>query len=130
MSRLSDQQIDAIATQVLGRLAGRPIPPAPPAETDQFGRQVLGVFAELDSAVAAAGAAFYALDQLSLATRDAIIANIRKHMLEHAEELAADAHRETGLGRYEDKVIKNRLVTLKTPGTEAVSYTHLRAHET
>ena len=28
------------------------------------------------------------------------------------------AHRETGIGRYEDKVIKNRLVTTKAPGPE------------
>jgi hypothetical protein len=31
-------------------------------------------------------------------------------MLEHSEHLARMAHRETGLGRYEDKVVKNRVV--------------------
>ena len=30
------------------------------------------------------------------------------------------AHRETGLGRTEDKIIKNRLVSNKTPGTESL----------
>ena len=29
-------------------------------------------------------------------------------------------HRETGFGRYEDKIIKNRLVSNKTPGTEVL----------
>jgi aldehyde dehydrogenase len=118
MTRLSDQQIDVIARQVLGHMGGTPI--APPPAQDTFGREVLGVFAELDSAVAAADRAFVALDELPLATRDAIIANIRKRMLENAEALASAAYRETGLGRYEDKVIKNRLVTLKTPGTEVL----------
>jgi aldehyde dehydrogenase len=118
MTRLSDQQIDVIARQVLGHMGGAPI--APPPAQDTFGREVLGVFAELDSAVAAADRAFAALDELPLATRDAIIANIRKRMLENAEALASAAYRETGLGRYEDKVIKNRLVTLKTPGTEVL----------
>jgi aldehyde dehydrogenase len=118
MTRLSDQQIDVIARQVLGHMGGAPI--APPPAQDTFGREVLGVFAELDSAVAAADRAFVALDELPLATRDAIIANIRKRMLENAEALASAAYRETGLGRYEDKVIKNRLVTLKTPGTEVL----------
>jgi hypothetical protein len=28
------------------------------------------------------------------------------------------AYEETGLGRYEDKILKNQLVTEKTPGTE------------
>jgi aldehyde dehydrogenase len=118
MTRLSDQQIDVIARQVLGHMGGAPI--APPPAQDTFGREVLGVFAELDSAVAAADRAFVALDELPLATRDAIIANIRKRMLENAEALASAAYRETGLGRYQDKVIKNRLVTLKTPGTEVL----------
>jgi aldehyde dehydrogenase len=118
MTRLSDQQIDVIARQVLGHMGGAPI--APPPAQDTFGREVLGVFAELDSAVAAADRAFAALDELPLATRDAIISNIRKRMLENAEALASAAYRETGLGRYEDKVIKNRLVTLKTPGTEVL----------
>ncbi|HRX86532.1 MAG TPA: aldehyde dehydrogenase family protein, partial [Phycisphaerae bacterium] len=100
MTQLSDQQIDAIAQQVLGRLAGRAAGAAPaPAETDAFGREVLGVFAEIDSAVAAANEAFKQLDKLPLSKRDAIIANIRKRMLENAEMLASEAHRETGLGR-------------------------------
>ena len=42
-------------------------------------------------------------------------------MLEHAEELALHARRETGLGRAEDKTIKNRLVATKTAGTEALT---------
>ena len=39
-------------------------------------------------------------------------------MREHGNALAREAHEETGLGRYEDKIIKNQLVTEKTPGTE------------
>ena len=39
-------------------------------------------------------------------------------MLENAEVLAKAAHDETGYGRYEDKVVKNRLVTERTPGIE------------
>ncbi|MCB9850589.1 MAG: aldehyde dehydrogenase EutE [Phycisphaerales bacterium] len=120
MTQLSDQQIDAIAMQVLGRLSGGAIGPRPAPAQDDFGREVLGVFAELDSAVSAAEKAFLALDKLPLATRDAIIANIRRRMMENAELLASEAHRETGLGRYEDKVIKNKLVTNKTPGSEVL----------
>jgi acyl-CoA reductase-like NAD-dependent aldehyde dehydrogenase len=39
-------------------------------------------------------------------------------MLEHAESLAEMAVAETGLGRVSDKIVKNRLVTHKTPGPE------------
>jgi acyl-CoA reductase-like NAD-dependent aldehyde dehydrogenase len=41
-------------------------------------------------------------------------------MLEHAEDLAQRALDETGYGRFEDKVVKNKLVTEKTPGTEVL----------
>ncbi|MCP4591774.1 MAG: aldehyde dehydrogenase EutE [bacterium] len=77
-----------------------------------------GVFAELDSAVQAATQAFNELDRLPLETRERIIASIRESMLANAETLAREAHEETGLGRYADKVIKNRLVSTKTPGIE------------
>ena len=80
----------------------------------------LGVFTDLDAAVKAAQAAFEALDKLTLAKRDEIIANIRKWSLRESESLAFAAHSETGFGRYEDKIIKNRLVANKTPGTEVL----------
>src|ERR1043166_425347 len=40
--------------------------------------------------------------------------------LAHAISLARDAQEETGLGRVDDKIIKNRLVTNKTPGPEVL----------
>ena len=58
---------------------------------------------------------------MSLEGRQKIISSIRESMLEHAEELAMHAHRETGLGRFEHKVIKNRLLTRKTSGTEVLT---------
>jgi acyl-CoA reductase-like NAD-dependent aldehyde dehydrogenase len=75
----------------------------------------------VDDAVAAAGVAFRELDGMSLEGRQKIIASIRESMSEHAEELARHAHRETGLGRVEHKIIKNRLVTRKTSGPEVLT---------
>ena len=72
----------------------------------------------MDEAVAAAAQAFLEFESMSLAARDDIIASIRESMMAHAESLAREAHAETGLGRWQDKVIKNRLVAKKTPGTE------------
>ncbi len=120
MSRLSDTQVDAIAQQVLQRLAagaggasagGR-------GEADSSGQHRLGSFRDMDAAVSAAQKAFQALDKMELEKREEIIANIRKAALRESESLAFAAHRETGFGRYEDKIIKNRLVATKTPGPE------------
>ena len=137
MSTLSDEQVDRIARRVVeyvaadGKLSDAPVQGdgtsaraergsterrAPAAATQAIGMP--GVFAELDSAVNAAARAFRELDRMPLALRDKIIANIRESMLANAESLAREAREETGLGRFEDKVVKNRLVATKTPGTE------------
>jgi acyl-CoA reductase-like NAD-dependent aldehyde dehydrogenase len=122
VSRLSDQQVDAIAQHVLQRMsAGKGnAAPAGHGEADGSGERRLGAFRDMDAAVKAAQDAFIALDKLPLLKRDEIIASIRKASLRESESLAFAAHRETGFGRYEDKIIKNRLVANKTPGTEVL----------
>ncbi len=77
-----------------------------------------GIHATVDDAVAAAGRAFRTFGHSGLDARKAVIEAVRQSMLAHAEQLARMAHRETGIGRYEDKVVKNRLVTTKAPGPE------------
>ena len=77
-----------------------------------------GIFRTIDEAVVAAGRAQRAYAAMGLEARKAIVASMRKSMLEHAESLALLAQTETGLGRYEDKIRKNRIVALKTPGPE------------
>ena len=123
---LSDQQVDIIATRLAERLSA---PQAVPSRINAAHsapviapREALGegVFATVDDAVAAAGTAFRELDGMSLEGRQKIIASIRESMQEHAEELACHAQRETGLGRADHKLIKNRLVTRKTSGTEVL----------
>ncbi len=119
MALLTDQQVDQIAQRVMQRMA--PQAATVTDKTSPSSRETnSGVFADLDSAVRAATQAFRALDAMSLEIREKIIAGIREAMFQHAESLAREAHAETGLGRWEDKVIKNRLVTRKTPGTEVL----------
>jgi aldehyde dehydrogenase len=120
MSVLTDEQVNQIATQVLHVLRGTSIPSAP-KETDLEEINHKGVFETVDQAVHAAEVAFQHLARMSLKQRFTIISNIRKKMLEYAVELAEKAHSETGLGRVEDKVIKNRLVTERTPGPEVLT---------
>jgi aldehyde dehydrogenase len=96
----------------LGLKAGSELAAASEAELGD------GIHATIDDAVNAAGRAFRAFGDHGLAARKAVIEAVRRSMLDHAEQLARMAHRETGIGRYEDKVIKNRLVTTKAPGPE------------
>ena len=120
MAKLTDAEIEAIARRIVADLEGRP--PEPPtvgtggASAPAGGD--MGLFATVDEAVAAAAKAQPAFVALPLAQRARIIAAIRATMLENGEALARAAHAETGLGRVEDKVVKNRLVTEKTPGLE------------
>ncbi|NIR92346.1 MAG: aldehyde dehydrogenase family protein, partial [Gammaproteobacteria bacterium] len=79
-----------------------------------------GVFNTIDDAVNAAREAFHRFSAMPLEKRVEIIAAIRKSMLENAELLAREANAETGLGRVESKIVKNRLVTEKTPGPEVL----------
>ncbi|MFQ5967366.1 MAG: aldehyde dehydrogenase family protein [Acidimicrobiia bacterium] len=82
-----------------------------------------GIFRTIDEAVAAAKQAFQAYSVMGLDRRRTIIDSVRQSMLAHGEQLARMAHQETGLGRWEDKVMKNRLVTTKTPGPEDLETT-------
>ena len=129
---LSDRQVDLIATRLAERLSAPPAAQlnisaakiAAPRSAPAIAPRVAlgeGVFATVDDAVEAAGIAFHELDGMSLDRRRKIIASIRSSMLEHAEELARHAQRETGMGRAEHKAIKNRLVTRKTSGTEVLT---------
>jgi aldehyde dehydrogenase len=76
-----------------------------------------GVFATLEEAIAAASAAFRST-RLELGQRKVIIEAVRRAAAEQAEAMARLAVEETGLGRVDDKTVKNRLVAQKAPGPE------------
>lgn len=78
----------------------------------------LGVHPDLDTAAAAARSAFEAFTATPLATRQTIIDSVRAALASQYRTLAEVAVEETGLGRVEDKIVKNRIVTELTPGTE------------
>lgn len=77
-----------------------------------------GIHATIDGAVSSALSAFASYRDMGLETRKTIVASMRAAMLREGEHLAYMAAEETGIGRAEDKVVKNRLVTTKTPGPE------------
>ncbi|MGA2975154.1 MAG: aldehyde dehydrogenase family protein [Spirochaetia bacterium] len=79
-----------------------------------------GVFADIDAAVTAAGAAQRELVALPLDTRRRMIEAMRRSVLDANQSLSADAVAETGLGNVADKQAKNLLAANKTPGVEDV----------
>ncbi|HVK78933.1 MAG TPA: aldehyde dehydrogenase family protein [Kofleriaceae bacterium] len=134
MAGLDDARIEEIVSRVLERLGGgataAPARPAAVAPDGKRGaaipRGTLGVYADADAAVQAARRGFEANERLPVATRAKMIAAMRQVTLANNELLARYAVEETGLGRYEDKLAKNRLVADKTPGVEIlrpVAYT-------
>ena len=99
--------------------AAAPLHPPPPAKARSVGAE--GIFETVDEAVEAAGKAFAEYRGLGLDQRFVIIDAVRRAMERDARELAEMAHEETGLGRADDKEIKNLLVTRKTPGPEELT---------
>lgn len=87
-------------------------PPTPSAQGND------GLFATLDEAVAAATIAYRQLSLLPLEIRKSMVAAMRRAAHENAAVLAEMAHTETGMGRLEDKILKNKLNADKAPGTE------------
>jgi acyl-CoA reductase-like NAD-dependent aldehyde dehydrogenase len=111
------QEIAAVIERVRLRLRGHAeAPPPAPFEAEAVAGD--GIYADVDAAVAAARMAFEAYRSMGLKKRHRIIDAVRAAMREHVEELSRMAHEETGIGRAEDKVLKNRLVIEKTPGPE------------
>ncbi len=109
---IDERRIQSIVAEVLGRL-----------ETDRAADaratdEPLGVHADLESAVAGASAAYRGYDGTPLQTRKAIVAAMRETLATQVDTLSRLAVEETGLGRVEDKRVKNQLVIDLTPGPE------------
>jgi len=109
---IDERRIESIVADVLERME-RDRPAARPGAASP-----LGVHPDLDTAVAAARAAFEAYDQVPLETRKRIIAAARETLAANYRVLSELAVEETGLGRVDDKILKNKIVTELTPGTE------------
>ena len=133
---MNDREIQAIVERVMREVGGGQPPQAEapaaaprPAARDGGGYSApaappsagdFGVYPTLDEAAAAARAAFLRLNAMPLDIRKSMVAHMRQAARESALLLAELAHSETGMGRVEDKVLKNTLNANKAPGTEAL----------
>ncbi len=125
---VDSQTVRAIVEKVLDRLnserqAGTDITPPRSGEASplQLPERLSGALDSPDAAVEAASKAFTQYTRLPLENRRAIISSLRRASLSHNERWARLAVEETGLGRIEDKIAKNRLAAEKTPGLEDLS---------
>ena len=110
---VNESAIRALVEQVVRSLQGSQAAaqaPAPPAQA--------GVFGDLETAVRAARAAYEELAKRTLETRRRMVAAMREAALGQLEAIARLAVEETGMGRAEDKVLKNRVAATATPGCE------------
>jgi acyl-CoA reductase-like NAD-dependent aldehyde dehydrogenase len=133
--KVTDDQMKAIVDRVVEQLTagsgkGQSSAPAPPDSplpkspdisfTFAQAEGSRGCFPGIDSAIAAARQAFLDYKSVPVEQRKRIISAIREICLQHVQEISKIAVEETGLGRYEDKLKKNRLAAVKTPGVEDV----------
>jgi acyl-CoA reductase-like NAD-dependent aldehyde dehydrogenase len=134
VATLDERRIEEIVTRVLERLGGGGASAAPsrapvasePARKTNIPRGTNGVYADPDQAAQAARKAFEQNERTPVATRMKMVENMRRAVLSNNDALSRYAVEETGLGRFEDKLSKNRLVAEKTPGCEilrAVAFT-------
>ena len=82
-----------------------------------------GVFQTIDAAVQAATRAQQQLVEMSLEQRKQIVEAFRRTSREYAEEFSRRALAETGMGRYEDKILKHQVAADSTPGVEDLEAT-------
>jgi propionaldehyde dehydrogenase len=121
-SELRDREGGKVATTEAGRIAGpagvsTDIPTA--GQTATSGSTAgSGLFGSVKEALSASAEAARACAELSIADRRRIIGALRTVVLDNLEEISRLAVEETGMGRAEDKILKNRLAALKTPGVE------------
>jgi aldehyde dehydrogenase len=125
MAALTDAEIQEIISRVQGRVATAEFPgrsglaiEASDALSDSDGTLGEGVYATVDQAVAAARSAFEMYRSVGLEARKGLIEAVRSEMRSQNERLAYMARQETGIGRADDKVLKNALVIDQTPGPE------------
>ncbi|MGI6285049.1 aldehyde dehydrogenase [Neomoorella humiferrea] len=117
-----EKRISLIVERVLEELMAQQGVPVSPSliQSSKAGISTgtTGIFNNVQEALVAAREAQRKLVSLSITKREAIIASMRAAALAEAEHLARMAWEETGLGRFEDKIAKNKYAAELTPGIE------------
>lgn len=115
---MDEARINAIVAEVVRRLGSDGGGAGPTISVPKTAAGRFGIFDDVDGAVGAARDSYAAFQATSVDVRKRAIDAMRRVSLAHLDEMARRAVSETGLGRVEDKINKNRLVVEKTPGME------------
>lgn len=111
MSNLNSKNIEEIVHKVVERL-----------NKDSTGQttdvNVSPIFNDVQKAVFASGQAQIIWQKLPIEKKEKIIEALRKSMHDHANTFSQKALEETGMGRFDDKVIKHHNAAMATPGLE------------
>ena len=108
---MNENEIQAIVAQVIANMQLQ----------DSPAEKRLGIFEDMNDAIAAAIEAQKVMQKMPMDFREKIISNIRRLTIENAELLARMGVEETGMGNVGDKILKHKLLAEKTPGTEDIT---------
>ena len=124
MAELNTTQIEDIVKQVISNLSSGPAVAEAPAKdydsTQYKGRKFVGVFEDMNDAIAAANEGYKCVRAMSVEKREKIITAIRELTRAEAQIMGELGVSETGMGKVEHKRLKHLLVADKTPGTEDI----------
>lgn len=120
---MDESRINAIVAEVVRRLGQDGGGKGPTLHIPRHTAGRRGIFTDVDAAVSAAQDSYDALKTTPVDVRKRAIDAMRRVSLAHLDEMSQRAVAETGLGRVEDKISKNRLVIEKTPGMEILQPT-------
>ncbi len=120
MAEITKSDIEQIIKQVLGSMEGKTASVANYTSTSYEGRPFIGIYSDMNEAIAAANEGYKAVRKMSVEEREKIITAIRKLTREEAAILGQLGVSETGMGKAEHKRLKHILVADKTPGTEDI----------
>ena len=116
----TEAQISEIVASVLKQINGSAAVLAPWDATSYGGRKFIGIYADMNDAIAAANEGYKAVRAMSVAEREKLITVIREMTREEAEVMGLLGVAETKMGRADHKKAKHCLVADKTPGTEDI----------
>lgn len=117
---ISEEQIGKIVKQIISEMSAPAAPKAQWDSTQYNGRKLVGVYEDMNDAIAAAEAGYKAIRGMTVEQRETMITEIRRLTRAEAPIMAELGVAETGMGRVDHKTAKHILVADKTPGTEDI----------
>ena len=121
MAAITKADIEKIVREVVGSMGAVNTASAGSYTSTQYeGRKLLGIYSDMNEAIAAAKEGYKAVRAMSVEKREEIITVIRNLTRKEAPIMAKMGVEETGMGRVDHKTAKHNLVADKTPGTEDI----------